>query len=82
MGPVTDRTHEHLGVGDRQIAEMRQLILRTIRDVQAGKDPPLTGPDASDGALDDFYLLNVLLPKGESWKLPVPAALGGRDLVS
>jgi nitrite reductase/ring-hydroxylating ferredoxin subunit len=69
MGPITDRSREHLGIGDRQIAAIRQFLLQTIRAAQEGQDPPLTGADATDGALDDFYLLNALLPKGAEWRL-------------
>jgi len=67
MGPVTDRTREHLGIGDRQIVAMRQLLLEASHAVEEGRDPPLTDGDAS--ALDDFYLINSLVPRDASWKL-------------
>jgi nitrite reductase/ring-hydroxylating ferredoxin subunit len=71
MGPVTDRSREHLGIGDRQIAAMRQLLLQTIHDVQQGEDPP---PLGAPGTLDDFYLINALLPKDAPWKLDADRA--------
>jgi hypothetical protein len=42
MGPVQDRTKEHLGYSDRIIAAARRLIFRAIDDVAEGRDPPLT----------------------------------------
>ena len=43
MGPVTDRTIEHLGVSDTVIIKLRRLLLQTVRDVAAGGPAP--GPD-------------------------------------
>ncbi len=39
MGPVVDRTQEHLGVTDVGIIEMRRLLLDSVRDLQEGKEP-------------------------------------------
>ncbi len=71
MTAITDRSKEHLGIGDLQIATMRQFLLRVIREVQQGEDPPLT--DGAAGALRDFYMLNALLPAGTDWRLRDPA---------
>src|SRR5581483_7869000 len=39
-GPIQDRTQEHLGATDRGIFAARQVLLRAIRDVQAGRPAP------------------------------------------
>jgi hypothetical protein len=44
MGPIADRTIENLGVGDTAIAKIRRLLLQTLRDVAAGKEPPGLDP--------------------------------------
>ena len=44
MGPISDRTTEHLGVSDTVIARMRRWMLQTLRDVEAGKTPPGLDP--------------------------------------
>ena len=67
MTAITDRSKEHLGLGDRQIAAMRQLLLRVVHDVEQGEDPPLA--DGVAGALDNFYMLNALIPTGTDWRL-------------
>lgn len=42
MGPIADRTKEHLGYSDRVITAARRLMFRAIDDVAAGLDPPGT----------------------------------------
>ena len=59
MGPIQDRTREHLGTSDRAIMANRRLLLQAIDDVQAGRTPlgmaqasvasQRVGPDTVDG---------------------------------
>jgi phthalate 4,5-dioxygenase len=39
MGPVTERTKEHLGVTDVGIIEMRRILLNSAKDLCEGKEP-------------------------------------------
>lgn len=43
MGPIADRTNEHLGVSDTAIIQIRRLLLQTLKDHAAGL--PLPGLD-------------------------------------
>jgi phthalate 4,5-dioxygenase oxygenase subunit len=43
MGPIADRTIEHLGISDSAIVKIRRLLLQTLKDHAAGK--PLPGID-------------------------------------
>ncbi len=43
MGPIADRTLEHLGISDTAIVKIRRLLLQTLKDHAAGK--PLPGSD-------------------------------------
>ena len=43
MGPIADRSLEHLLIGDTAIAQIRRLLLQTLKDCEAGK--PLPGID-------------------------------------
>jgi hypothetical protein len=43
MGPIADRTIEHLGVSDTAIIKIRRLLLQTLKDHADGK--PLSGLD-------------------------------------
>jgi phenylpropionate dioxygenase-like ring-hydroxylating dioxygenase large terminal subunit len=40
QGEILDRTLEHLGYSDKPIAMMRKVLLRAIRELQEGKEPP------------------------------------------
>ena len=46
MGPVVDRTREHLLPGDAAIVKLRQLLLNAIRDHQNGKEIPGMKPQS------------------------------------
>lgn len=59
MGPIQDRTREHLGSTDKVIMAHRRLLLQAMDRVAAGETPPgigdpqqgphITGPDTLDG---------------------------------
>jgi phthalate 4,5-dioxygenase oxygenase subunit len=40
MGPIFDRSQEHLGVGDSTVIAMRKFLLRCARVVENGEEPP------------------------------------------
>ena len=48
MGPIVDRSREHLGSTDKAIIQMRRMLLDATRDVEAGKRPK--GADTSSYA--------------------------------
>jgi phthalate 4,5-dioxygenase oxygenase subunit len=41
MGPVQDRTIEHLGMTDKAIVHMRRMLLAMARQVRDGKEPEI-----------------------------------------
>jgi phthalate 4,5-dioxygenase oxygenase subunit len=59
MGPIADRTQEHLGQSDKAIAAYRRLLRSAIDATEKGGYPPIvfdataaqamTGPPAIDG---------------------------------
>jgi phthalate 4,5-dioxygenase len=68
MGPIVDRSREHLGPADRAIIVAREMLLDVVEQVQAGGDPP--------GLDGDYRALRVAvgtLPASEDWR----AALAG-----
>jgi hypothetical protein len=40
MGPIVDRSREHLGSTDKAIIQFRKCLLDTVHDLQNGIDPP------------------------------------------
>lgn len=49
IGPVQDRTVEHLGQSDRAVTAYRRLLLRAMDDHEAGKATPGRTSDTADG---------------------------------
>ena len=46
-GPLMDRTQEHLTKADEPVIRMRQLLMKTARNLMEGHEPPgLSNPDA------------------------------------
>ncbi|NQU70084.1 MAG: hypothetical protein HQ514_06010 [Rhodospirillales bacterium] len=46
MGPIADRTAEHLGVSDTAIIQIRKLLLETLTKLENGKALPGLSPEA------------------------------------
>jgi hypothetical protein len=46
MGPIFDRTTEHLGSSDAAIIQMRRRLVLAARDLERGIEPPRLEPDA------------------------------------
>jgi phenylpropionate dioxygenase-like ring-hydroxylating dioxygenase large terminal subunit len=44
MGPIADRTKEHLGASDMVIIKLRRLFLQALRAVESGAPPPGLAP--------------------------------------
>jgi len=59
MGPIYDRTREHLGSSDVHIIQLRRFLLRALKDREA----PARRPAAEDYRVRVF---NFTLPKGQA----------------
>ena len=64
MGPVYDRSEEHLGISDKAVIFYRRLALRLLRDMEEGK--PLPG----QGSQLDFVQRGVAcdIPEDRPWQ--------------
>jgi nitrite reductase/ring-hydroxylating ferredoxin subunit len=68
MGPIYDRSKEHLGYSDKTIIAIRRLLLKALSAVQEGKEPPHI---VRDPKMNDFSWLRAskfVMPRGESWQ--------------
>jgi hypothetical protein len=68
MGPIVDRTKEHLGVSDSYVIQIRRFLLKAVRDVQAGKAPPGLIYDPAQADLSRIRCDVAYLPDGVSWR--------------
>jgi hypothetical protein len=55
-GPIQDRTKEHLGTADAVIPVCRKLMLRSIKMVAEGMDPPGVIRDPGVNRVDPLFL--------------------------
>jgi nitrite reductase/ring-hydroxylating ferredoxin subunit len=62
MGPIVDRTGEHLGRTDLAVVRFRRQMLRLARELTQGREPVA----ASQGRLYDVRPATVVLPIGET----------------
>jgi phenylpropionate dioxygenase-like ring-hydroxylating dioxygenase large terminal subunit len=63
MGPVVDRSKEHLGPADRAVIQARRLLLEAVRTVQEGGTPRGVGPS--------YYSLRAaeaIIPRSTDWR--------------
>ena len=58
QGTRTDRTQEHLGVGDEGIIELRKLLREQIERVQQGQEPMGLIRDPQENQLIDLHVIN------------------------
>ncbi|HZT07992.1 MAG TPA: Rieske 2Fe-2S domain-containing protein [Chloroflexota bacterium] len=64
MGPICDRTHEHLGTSDLGVIRVRQRLLSAAL---ALRDQGIAPESAMDGSLYRVRGAAVMVPAGESW---------------
>ena len=64
MGPIVDRSKEHLGTSDRAIIVMRQLLLEAMNDLEAGR--PLRGADPQ--TYSHVRAVDLVIPPAPDWR--------------
>jgi nitrite reductase/ring-hydroxylating ferredoxin subunit len=62
MGPIYDRSQEHLGSADTAIIQMRRLLIQATVDVAEGRDPV-----GSQGQGNNVRPAQMLLPEDARW---------------
>jgi len=77
QGPVQDRTKERLGTNDVSIVAGRKLLLKAIRAVQEGHEPPGVIRDPRVNESDPIFLKRNIAPTPEA-REAILAETGGR----
>jgi phthalate 4,5-dioxygenase oxygenase subunit len=68
MGPIFDRSKEHLGTSDKAVIAVRRLLLATVRALQDGKEPPHLIRDKQRNWFPHIDCFAYLLPKTVHWR--------------
>jgi phenylpropionate dioxygenase-like ring-hydroxylating dioxygenase large terminal subunit len=64
MGPIVDRSREHLGSTDKAIIACRRILLDLIKDLEEGQDPLGTDPST----YRNVRAADLMLPKDIPWQ--------------
>ncbi len=66
MGPIYDRSQEHLGTTDKAIIRMRQILINAAKDLEKGIEPPCL-----DATLPYHEIRSgeKILAPGEDWRI-------------
>ena len=64
MGPIVDRSQEHLGTSDRAIIVMRQLLLEAVDAVERGEEPRGVHP----ATVRSVRASDKLIPQNVEWR--------------
>ena len=75
QGPITDRTQEHLGAGDRGVVMFRRLVKEQIEIVKKGGDPMGVIRDPARNRLITFDVVNEMIGLYRSTKSNAPEAV-------
>jgi phenylpropionate dioxygenase-like ring-hydroxylating dioxygenase large terminal subunit len=68
MGPITDRSEEHLGVSDTYVVALRRFLLQAVRDLERGEDPPGLAFDPAQNDFTETMCTWTTVPAGMSWR--------------
>jgi len=68
QGPIQDRTREVLGYTDKAVVAARLLLLRTIRNLQKGKEPPHLVRDQEANGFPHLVVLSEVVPDKQDWR--------------
>jgi hypothetical protein len=76
MGPVCDRTKEHLGPADKAIIQARRLLLGAVKTVQEGGAPR--------GVAPSYYTLRAnegVIPRDADWREVLAPEMAGTEIL-
>ena len=65
---VQDRTREHLGYGDKTIIAMRNILLRSIREMQEGNEPAHVVRDPAENHFGHALGGGAVLSRSVDWR--------------
>jgi hypothetical protein len=65
MGPIYDRTKEHLGTTDLAVIHARQMLIRAAQNLEQGIEPPGLDPVIP---FSRFVAEERILPAGADWR--------------
>lgn len=78
MGPIYDRTQEHLGYSDKTIIALRKMLLDALVDIRQGREPPHVLRDSKQDDFSKLRSIKGILPADSDWR-KVMEGMGPND---
>ena len=68
MGPLYDRSQEHLGASDKAVIAVRKYLIDAVKALQNGKEPPHLIRDAARNRFPHIDTFGQTIPAGVPWR--------------
>ena len=68
MGPIFDRSKEHLGISDKAVIAVRKFLLNAVKEFQQGKEPPHLVRTPERNRFPHIDCFAYLLPRNVTWR--------------
>lgn len=68
MGPIYDRSREHLGVSDKAVIALRKCLLLAVKNLQEGREPSHVVTDPARNHFHHIDTIAEVIPSGEDWR--------------
>jgi phthalate 4,5-dioxygenase len=68
MGPIFDRSREHLGVSDKAVIAVRKFLLSSVKALRENKEPPHIVREAQSNWFPHIDCFAYLLPRTVPWR--------------
>jgi phthalate 4,5-dioxygenase oxygenase subunit len=68
MGPICDRTQEHLGMSDLQVLGLRKKLLSAVQGAARGLDPGGLVYEAAENEFSGAACMDAMIPAGARWQ--------------
>jgi len=62
LGPIANRTREHLATSDKAVIAYRRLLLRSIEQMEKGETPPMVLDRAAASAMTGPACMDAIAP--------------------
>jgi phthalate 4,5-dioxygenase len=72
MGPLYDRSREHLGVSDKALIAVRRYLIGAVQSLQQGQPPPHLVTDPARNDFRHVDTLAELIPARKHWREHFP----------
>jgi hypothetical protein len=68
MGAICDRTKEHLGASDTYVIALRRFLVKAVKDLMKGVEPPGLVFDPANNDFSAANCTSVTVPLAACWK--------------